>query len=394
MNKLSPRQLRSLILIACAATGLNALAAAPTGPANCRTSVASRSVEAAADGKVTFRLCAPDATDVRINSSDMAGAIPFGRGGPAGLALTKDATGLWSGTTSVAVAPDNYRYSFSVNGVTVPDPTASTFSQERSGTQSTVELPGADANFHSFDPKVAHGAVSVIEYWSEALGAKRRAHVYTPPGYFRSTQNYPVLYLVHGAGDSDNNWTSTGHANYILDNLMAAGKAKPMIIVMPAGHTPERAGAPGMLGNTDFGDDLHKVLIPLVDGTFRTVKQPASRAMAGLSMGGAHTIQFGLTHPETFRYIGIFSMGLGNGGNQEEVARYEKANAASLARSAKEMKVVYYAMGEDDFLYGTVAPTRAMLDRQKIKHVYNESGGGHTWINWRRYLEDFLPRLF
>jgi enterochelin esterase family protein len=392
-KNLSRHILSSLFLAGAAATAL-AQAPAPSAPANCRSGAALPSVQAAADGKVTFRLCAPDATDVRVNSSDMAGAIPFGRGGPAGLAMTKDATGLWSGTTSVAVAPDNYRYSFAVNGVTVPDPTATTFSLERNGTSSTVELPGADGKFQSYDPKVAHGAVTVIEYWSEALGAKRRAHVYTPPGYFRSTQSYPVLYLVHGAGDSDNSWTSTGHANYILDNLIAAGKAKPMIIVMPAGHTPARAGAPGMLGNTDFGDDLHKVLIPQIDASFRTLKQPAARAMAGLSMGGAHTIQFGLTHPETFRYIGIFSMGLGNGGNQEDVARYEQANAAALARSAREMKLVYYGMGKDDFLYGTVAPTRAMLDRQKIKHVYNESAGGHTWINWRRYLEDFLPRLF
>jgi enterochelin esterase family protein len=167
-----------------------------------------------------------------------------------------------------------------------------------------------------------------------------------------------------------------------------------MIIVMPAGHTPERSGAPGMLGNTDFGDDLHKDLIPQIDASFRTLKAADRRAMAGLSMGGAHTIQFGLTHPEAFRYIGIFSMGLGMGGNEEDVKRYEQANAAALARSAKEMKLVYYAMGKDDFLYGTVAPTRAMLDRQKIRHVYNESGGGHTWINWRRYLEDLLPRLF
>jgi enterochelin esterase family protein len=111
-------------------------------------------------------------------------------------------------------------------------------------------------------------------------------------------------------------------------------------------------------------------------------------------MGGSHTIRFGLTHPETFRYIGIFSMGLGMGGNQAEVAAYEKEHAAALAKSARELKLVYYAMGKDDFLYGTVAPTRAMLDRQGIAHVYNETGGGHTWINWRRYLADFLPRLF
>lgn len=389
-----------LSLIMAAAVPTFAAQSPQNGPASCRSSgflpgaVRFNSVETGADGRVTFRICAPDATDVRVTSSDMADAIPFGRGGPAGLALTKDETGLWSGTTAVSVAPDNYRYTFAVNGVTVPDPAATTFSRERAGTQSTLEVPGVAGRFQSYDAAIPHGVVSEFEYWSKSLGAKRRAHVYTPPGYFRSSARYPVLYLVHGAGDSDDSWTSTGHAHYILDNLIAAGKAKPMIIVMPAGHTPERSGAPGMLGNTDFGDDLHKDLIPQIDASFRTLKAADRRAMAGLSMGGAHTIQFGLTHPEAFRYIGIFSMGLGMGGNEEDVKRYEQANAAALARSAKEMKLVYYAMGKDDFLYGTVAPTRAMLDRQKIRHVYNESGGGHTWINWRRYLEDLLPRLF
>lgn len=394
------RRLAASLIGALAAACLHAQAPAAQGPASCRSGgflpgpAAFQSVEPLADGRVTFRLCAPDATEVRVSSSDMPDAIPFGGGGPAGLAMTRDATGLWTGTTAVPVPADNYRYSFSVNGVTVPDPAATTFSQERVGTQSTIELPGEAAKFQSWNPDVAHGVVSVFEYWSDTLGVKRRAHVYTPPGYFRSSRRYPVLYLVHGAGDSDNSWTSTGHAHYILDNLIAAGKARPMIIVMPFGHTPARAGAPGMLGNTDFGDDLHKELIPQVEANFRTLNRPDSRAMAGLSMGGAHTLQFGLTHPQTFRYIGVFSMGLGTGGNQEDIARYEQANAAALARSARDMKLVYYAMGKDDFLYGTVAPTRAMLDRQKIRHVYNETGGGHTWINWRRYLEDFLPRLF
>lgn len=352
-----------------------------------------RSVEPLPDGRVTFRLCAPDATDVRVTSSDMPDVIAFGQGGPAGLALTKDATGLWSGTTLRAVAPDNYRYSFEVNGVSVPDPLATTFSRQRTGTQSTLQVPGAAAAFHEYDPEIPHGLVSEFEYWSKTLGVKRRAHVYTPPGYFRSAQRYPVLYLVHGAGDSDDNWTSTGHAHYILDNLIAAGKARPMIIVMPFGHTPESAGG-NILANAAFGDDLLKELVPEIDAQFRTGASAGSRAMAGLSMGGAHTLQFGLTHPEVFRYIGVFSMGLGAGGNVDEVRRYEQTHGAALARSARQMKLVYYAMGKDDFLYGTVAPTRAMLERQGIRHIYNETEGGHTWINWRRYLYDLLPRLF
>ena len=374
-------------------------ASAAPAPANCAANrglfsgpAALKSVDPQADGRVTFRLCAPDASAVFLASTDLPGIVPFGANTP-GLAMTRGADGLWSVTTDKPVPPDNYRYNFLVNGAVVPDPQASTFSKERFGTRSTFEMPGAAGAFQTYDRNVPHGLVSVFEYWSSSLGIKRSAYVYLPPGYARNSKRYPVLYLVHGAGDSQDEWTSTGHAHYILDNLIAAGKARPMIIVMPAGHTPDRPGA-NMLGNQDFGNDLHKDLIPAIDATFRTEAKAQSRAMAGLSMGGAHTIQFGLPRPEIFRYIGVFSMGLGMGGNQDDIKRYEQQNSAALARAAKDMKLVYYAMGKEDFLYGTVAPTRAMLDRAGIGHMYNESGGGHTWINWRRYLADFAPRLF
>ena len=371
---------------------------APPQPDNCLArgfAQASpfKSVEVLADGRVTFRLCAPGATDVKVTSNDNADVIPLALMGGGGLPLTKGDKGIWSGTTAKPFAPDVYRYNFSVNGARVPDPQATTFSHERTGTNSTFEVPGAAGAYQAWDRKVPHGAVSVIEYASSSLGITRQAHVYTPPGYMKDTKRYPVLYLVHGAGDSDDSWTSVGHANRILDNLIASGKAKAMIIVMPFGHTPDRPGA-DMLSNTDFGDDLIKDLIPLLDRDFRTIAKAESRAMAGLSMGGSHTIRFGLPHSDLFRYIGIFSMGLGMQGREADLARYEAANDAALKRSAKELKLVYYAMGKDDFLYGTVAPTRAMLDRQGIKHHYNESTGGHTWINWRRYLDDFAPRLF
>ena len=355
------------------------MAAPSTGP----------SVEVLADGRVTFRLCAPAATEARVTSSDIADVIPMA----GGLPMTRDAQGLWSVTTGKAIEPDNYRFNFSVNGARVPDPQGTTFTRERTGTNSTFEVPGAAGRFQSYDKDVPHGLVSDFEYWSKTLGAKRRAKVYLPPGYLASSKRFPVLYLVHGAGDSDDSWTGTGHAHYILDNLIAAGKAKPMIVVMPFGHTPDRPGA-SVLANTDFGDDLIKDLMPQIEKQFRTVNKADGRAMAGLSMGGSHTLRFGLTHPELFQYIGVFSMGLGMNNNQAEIAKYEQDNAAALARGAKELKLVYYAMGKDDFLYGTSAPTRAMFDRQGIRHVYNESGGGHTWINWRRYLNDFAPRLF
>ncbi|MBK9253595.1 MAG: esterase [Proteobacteria bacterium] len=396
---LAASRLSAVVLGLCLSLAASAQAPTPAAPANCATSRGAflgpaplRSVEPLADGRVTFRLCAPEATVVHLASTDLPGIVPFGANTP-GLVMTRDAMGIWSVTTASPVAPDNYRYNFLVNGAVVPDPLATTFSKERAGTRSTFEMPGAAGAFQSYDRNVPHGLVSVFEYWSATLGIKRSAYVYLPPGYARNSKRYPVLYLVHGAGDSQDEWTSTGHAHYILDNLIAAGKAKPMIIVMPAGHTPDRPGA-NMLGNQDFGNDLHKDLIPAIDAAFRTEAKAPSRAMAGLSMGGAHTLQFGLPRPDVFRYVGVFSMGLGLGGNQDDIKRYEQQNAAALARAAKEMKLVYYAMGKDDFLYATVAPTRAMLDRAGIGHLYNETGGGHTWINWRRYLDDLAPRLF
>lgn len=392
----------SLVGLAFAATLLSAFGAYAQAPAQGAAAsclprgffsgpAAYKSVEQLPDGRVTFRLCAPDAQAALVTSTDNADVIPMGfGGGPRGLVMTKDATGLWSVTTDKPVAADTYRFNFNVDGARVPDPQGTRFSEERVGVNSTFEVIGPAGAFQTFDKAAPHGAVSTIEYWSKSLDVRRRAHVYTPPGYEKGKGVYPVLYLVHGAGDSDDSWTSVGHAQYILDNLIAAGKAKPMIIVMPAGHTPDRPGA-DMLANTDFSDDFLKDLIPYVDSHYRTIAKADARAMAGLSMGGAHTIQNGLTHPELFHYIGVFSMGLQS---PEQASAYAARNDAALKQGAKAFKLVYYAMGKDDFLYATVAPTRATLDKYGIAHVYNESGGGHTWINWRRYLADFAPRLF
>ena len=318
---------------------------------------AYKSVEQLPDGRVTFRICAPGAQEVRVTSNDIDEAIPMGLapGTTRGLAMSKDATGLWTATTAVPFPPDTYRFNFQVDGARVPDPQGTAFSHERVGTNSTFETVGPAGEFQTW------------------------------------RQDVP-----HGAGDSYDSWTSVGHANLILDNLIAAGKAKPMIVVMPFGHTPDRPntnGGANILANTDFGDDLIGDLIPYVDGTFRTLADQPNRAMAGLSMGGSHTIRYGLTHPELFDHIGIFSMGLGLQGNND-VSAYETANDTALKRAARDLDLVYYAMGKDDFLYGTVAPTRAMFAKYGIRDVYNESGGGHTWINWRRYLADFAPRLF
>jgi enterochelin esterase family protein len=387
----------SMALLALTAPAL-AQPAPAAAPATCMPQspfagpASYKSVEQLPDGRVTFRVCAPQAQEVRVTSNDIDEAIPMGLapGTTRGLAMTKDATGLWSATTAVAVPPDTYRFAFQVDGVKVPNPQGTTFSHERIGTNSTFETTGPAGEFQTWRKDVPHGVVSRVEYWSNSLGDRRPAYVYTPPGYMAGSDRYAVLYLVHGAGDSADSWTSVGHANLILDNLIAEGKARPMIVVMPFGHTPDRPGS-DILANTDFGDDLIKDLIPYVDANFRTLADQHHRAMAGLSMGGSHTIRFGLTHPELFDGIGIFSMGLQN---PADIAAYETANDAALRQGARDFDLVYYAIGTDDFLYGTSAPTRAMLDKYGIRYTYNESGGGHTWINWRRYLADFAPRLF
>ena len=184
----------------------------------------------------------------------------------------------------------------------MPDPAASEFSLERSNVDSLIEIKGPEGDFQTFHNDIPHGVVAKINYWSEPLGSVRRMHVYTPPGYEKDGKSYPVLYLVHGAGDSDHSWSTVGRANNILDNLIEAGKARPMIIVMPNGHTPDRPiNAENMLQNNDFSEDFLKVVIPYVDKNYRTIANADNRAMAGLSMGGAHTIQNGFTHPELFR---------------------------------------------------------------------------------------------
>jgi enterochelin esterase family protein len=383
-------------LIAAAPAPLLAQAAPATSCAsqNPFAGASYKSVEVVGGQRVTFRLCAPDAKVVRLTSPDLYNIVPqgFGPGAENGLAMTRDDTGLWSVTTAKPVAADTYRYDFLVDGARVPDPQVSTYVHDRAGVHSVMEVAGPEGAFQAFDPKIPHGAVSDVAYWSNSLGTMRRAFVYTPPGYMNGSQKYPVLYLVHGAGDSEEAWSRTGRANLILDNLIAAGKAKPMIVVMPNGHTPDRPGA-DILNNQDFGNDFLKDLMPYVDANFRTIATAPARAMAGLSMGGVHTFNYGLTHPELFHSIGIFSSGLGIGGG-DAIAKYEQANDAALRRDAKDMKLVYYAIGSDDPFAGVLPRTRAILDKYGIKYVFHPSDGGHTWINWRRYLADFAPRLF
>ena len=348
------------------------------------------SPEVAADGRVTFRILAPKAEAVRLSGTDIPGNVE-------GAPLTKGAEGVWEGVLGPLPA-GAYRYRFDVDGVPVVDPRNPSTSEANENTWSLVYVPGSEVG----DTKdVPHGAVATVTYHSKALKRFRRMHVYTPPGYEKGGGRYPVLYLLHGAFDCDDAWTSVGRAGFILDNLIAAGKAVPMVVVMPAGHTgPFVPGGPPPAMD-DFAADFTGDVLPYAESHYRVRADRAHRAMAGLSMGGGQTLTIGLSHLETFAYLGVFSSGVfgitGRGpGSGAPGPSFEERHRAALddARQKKGLRLVWFATGTDDFLVETSRATVEMLKKHGFDVVYEESAGGHTWINWRDYLSRFAPRLF
>src|SRR5213594_2723954 len=257
------------------------------------------SPEISADRRVTFRILAAKAETVRLSGSD----IP---GNGQGAQMTKGTNGVWEVTLD-PIEPGTYRYNFSVDGVSVIDPRSSAISESNNNVWSLVHVPGSDF----MDTKdVPHGAVSAVTYYSKSLGKFRRMHVYTPPGYESGQGKFPFFYLLHGAGDCDEAWTSVGRAGFILDNLIAAGKAKPMVVVMPAGHTgPFRFGGPRPAVD-DFAQDFLNDILPFVEKHYRVQAERKSRALAGLSMGGGQTLNIGIPNLDKFAYLGVFSSGI------------------------------------------------------------------------------------
>lgn len=373
-----------IALLALAAAVAPALAQPPRPPA-----VLSPEVKDGKDGKkvVTFRYLAPKAEKVILVTSD----IPSEKPPPAPREMKKGDNGVWEYTADVA--PGTYRYQFNTDGATAADP-RNTATSESSGTVwSLVRVPGAafmDTN------DVPHGAVASITYKSTAVGKNRRAHVYTPPGYENGTEKYPVLYLLHGAGDCDHSWTSVGRAHDILDNLIATRKAKPMIVVMPAGHDAKFAnmfGPPREGQTAKFEDDFEKDLRPHIEKTYRVKTARADRAVAGLSMGGAQTLSLFMSKPKDFSAVGVFSSGLfAQNADDREKANKEKATAAAAAKDG--LKVFWFATGKDDFLLNTTKETVALFKKCELPPEYKETDGGHTWICWQQYLNEFAPMLF
>jgi enterochelin esterase-like enzyme len=357
------------------------------------------SPEVGVDRRITFRLLAPQAQAVRLNASDIPNM------GQAAT-LTKGENNVWS-TTVGPVDPGAYRYTFNVDGVATLDPRSPSTSESNTNVWSMVYVPGSDF----MDTKeVPHGSVAEVPYYSTALKAWRRLHVYTPPGYETNNDKYPIFYLLHGAGDSDDSWTTVGRANFILDNLIATKKAKPMVIVMTAGHTTRTQGGGrggGFLSATDdFAQEFVTDVMPLVEKRYRVMTDRAHIAIAGLSMGGSQTLNIAIPNLQRFAYIGVYSSGLiGDAGGGRGAAQapaepnpnsWENRNLAMLDNAGlrKGLKLVWFSTGKDDGLIGTTRSTVDMLKKHGFNVVFEESAGGHTWINWRNYLNVFAPQLF
>jgi enterochelin esterase family protein len=382
------------VALSCASTAL----AQATGP----------STEILADNRVTFRLYAPEAADVRLTGNWPDG----GR-----IAMTKDDRGVWSATVG-PLKPEFWAYRFVVDGVPTVDPQNGSTTRDGVRVENILLVPGPESALYQ-TRDVPHGTLSAVWYDSPTLKLRRRMNVYTPPGYETSRTRYPVLYLLHGYGGDENEWVQHGRTVQIIDNLIAAGRARPMIVVMPNGHaaehmapgagpvegqtprpqppvgpaaappappaTPLTAATRGMVLGGTYPASFMTDVVPFVERTYRVAPGRENRAVAGLSMGGMHTLAIATANPRAFDYVGIFS----------HAARVDSTVDGRLAAlKAGSPKLVWMAVGVDDFL---LENSRVLVARMKgvgLTPTYKETPGAHTWHVWRQYLSEFAPQLF
>ena len=359
------------------------------------------SPEISSSNTVTFKLLAPNAKEVKV-SGDW---IPSEGWIPGSKSLTKDENGIWSYTTE-PLASELYSYSFNVDGLKVLDPNNVYANRDIANIMNIFIIGGGQADLYKVS-NVPHGSVTRAWYNSETLGVSRRLTIYTPPGYESSTEKYPVFYLLHGAGGDEEAWMALGRASQILDNLIAQGKAKPMIVVMPNGHTAN-ASAPGesdkglykpdmsTMMRSGFAGEMEssfKDIIKFVESTYRVKADKENRAIAGLSMGGLHSMVISANYPNTFDYVGLFSAATGiDPRNNSEM--YKDFDAKLKKQKENGLKLYWIGMGKSDFLYNSGIEFRKKLDGIEMKYTYRESDGGHIWKNWRIYLTEFVPLLF
>ena len=381
------------------------------------------SPEVNADGTVTFRLFAPKAVTVEVEGDFLPPRIvqtPQGNYETTGSApMKEEASGLWTFTTPT-LEPEMYSYKFRVNGMELLDP-SNVFRCRDIASFTNIFIvtkeEGDCGSLYSVN-HVEHGNVSKVWYDSPTLQTKRRMTVYTPAGYERGGR-YPVLYLLHGAGGDEDAWTTLGRAAQILDNLIASGKAKPMIVVMPNGNANCEAAPgewlptgqatamykPSFMGHATSKpvastEESFKDIVSYVDKHYRTLASKKNRAICGLSMGGGHSFGISKLYPDMFNYVGLFSAAVslnargfdGLGDRNQQVAPEVEQQLKTLFQ--KKPALYWIAIGKTDFLYNNNKMLRNYLDQQGYPYEYVETEGGHIWRNWRLYLTQFAQRLF
>jgi len=358
--------------------------------------VTPKSPEVLPDNKVIFRMMAPSAKTVSVSI--------FGDWLVAGSAITenmtKNDTGLWTVTLG-PLKPEFYGYKFVIDGASVLDPNNLQIRRDWLGNESVLLVPGKESDLY-FVKNVPAGTLSKVWYESPVIGLRRRMCVYTPPGYEKGTDEYPVLYLLHGGFNDEDTWSSMGRVNVIMDNLIAQGKAKPMIIVMTNGNSDQAAAsfdsytvtlpftqavsAPGG-SNGLFEASLVKDVIPFIEASYRVLKNRENRAIIGYSMGGGQTFKITVNNPDTFGYIGLLGAGVGS-------ATPEVEKQMETLKSSNPI-LYWVACGVDDPLaYNNTKTLVELLKKYNFKYFYKESSGGHNWPNWRIFFSECVPVFF
>ena len=347
------------------------------------------------DQTVTFRLRAPKAVKVQVTGD----FTPKGR-----VDMVENREGIWEYTTPEPLSPELYCYNFIVDGLKINDPSNVFRIRDVSSVFDVFIIGGERADLYKVN-NTPHGTMSKVWYHSPSLGIDRRMTVYTPAGYESSSKRYPVFYLLHGMGGDENAWSELGRATQILDNLIAQGKAEPMIVVMTNGNAAQEA-APGesSLGYTQpslmqaktmegsFEQHFPEV-VKFIDKNYRTKANKKNRAIAGLSMGGFHSLHISKHYPDMFDYVGLFSAAIYPGRNAASPV-YQDMDGKLKAQFAKKPSLYWIGIGKTDFLYRDNERFRKQLDSAHHPYEYFENEDGHIWKNWRIYLTEFAPKLF